>query len=181
MIPQIKIPKDGITADKHVMMLFHAYLPSTCMCLASVCRQLFLPGSDLQTNNEGQTDFSVSTPKASHIKFLPLSTELQILGFGAQADTQCGAFCLCTVCFPHLTWRKRTRSTSGWEDLKKDYLLLVATLPGFASHAITGVPMSRPLAGTAVFMSEEAAGWGLTGCCGTERRLRHPRNRLKIK
>lgn len=87
MIPQIKIPKDGITTDKHVIMLFHAYLPSTCMCLASVCRQLFLPGSDLQTNNEGQTEFCVSTPQVSHIKFLPLSTELQVLGFGALADT----------------------------------------------------------------------------------------------
>lgn len=89
MIPQIKIPKDGITTDKHVIMFFHAYLPSTCMCLASVCRQLFLPGSDLQTNNEGQTEFYVSSPQVSHIKFLPLSTELQVLGFGALADTQC--------------------------------------------------------------------------------------------
>lgn len=103
MILQIKIPKDGITTDKHVIILFHAYLPSTCMCLASVCRQLFLPGSDSQTNNEGQTEFYMSTPKVSHIKFLPLSTELQVLGFGALADAQCGAFCICTVCFPLLT------------------------------------------------------------------------------
>lgn len=79
MIPQIKIPKDGITTDKHVIMLLHAYLPSTCMCLASVCRQLFLPGSDLQTNNEGQTEFYVSTPNTAHIKFLPLSTEFGVL------------------------------------------------------------------------------------------------------
>lgn len=61
VIPQIKIPKDGITTDKHVIMLCHAYLPSTCMCLASVCRQLFLSGSDLQTNNEGQTEFDTQS------------------------------------------------------------------------------------------------------------------------
>lgn len=81
MIPQIKNLRDGITTDKHVIMLFHAYLPSTCMCLALVCRQLFLPGSDLQINNKGQTEFYVSTPKVSRIKFLPLSTELQVLAF----------------------------------------------------------------------------------------------------
>lgn len=39
--------------------------------------------------------------------------------------------------------------------------------------------MSCSLAGTAVFMSEEAAGRGLTGCGGTERRLWHPRYSLK--
>lgn len=52
-------------------------------------------------------------------------------------------------------------------------------MPGFSSHSITGVPIRCPLAGTAVFMGEEAAAWGLTGCCGTERRLWHPRNGLK--
>lgn len=65
--------------------------------------------------------------------------------------------------------------------LKKNYLLLVETLPGFASHSIAGVPISCSLASTAVFMSEEAAGWGLTSCCGTERRLWHPRYRCKIQ
>lgn len=112
MIPQIKIPKDGITTDKHVIMLFHAYLPSTCMCLASVCRQLFLPGSDSQTNNEGQTEFYVSTPNVSHNKFLPLSTELQALGSGALADAQCGAHWICSVCFPHVMWRRL--SSAKW-------------------------------------------------------------------
>lgn len=106
MIPQIKIPKDGITTDKHVIMLFHAYLPSTCMCLASVFRLLFLPGSDSQTNNEGQTEFYVSTPNVSRNKFQPLSTELQALGSGALADAQCGAHCICSVCFPHMMWRR---------------------------------------------------------------------------
>lgn len=47
-------------------MLFHAYLPSPGVCLASVCRQLFLPGSDSQTNNEGQLEFYVSTLKVSY-------------------------------------------------------------------------------------------------------------------
>lgn len=59
LIPQIKITRDGIATDNHKIMSGHAYLPLTCICLAWVCGQLFLPGSASQTNNEGQTELCV--------------------------------------------------------------------------------------------------------------------------
>lgn len=91
---------------------------------------------------------------------------------------------LCVWSFLHLHCLFPTFDEMKVEGLKKKTtknLLLVATLPGFTSHSIAGVPISCSLASTAVFLSEEAAGWGLTGCCGTERRLWHPRYRLKIQ
>lgn len=116
MIPQIKIPKDGITTDKHVIMLFRAYLPSTCMCLASVCRQLFLPGSDLQTNNEGQTQFYVSTPNTSHLKFLPLSTEPQASVPWQMPRVELPGSGPVLFVFLRLTWRRLSRAPWRWED-----------------------------------------------------------------
>lgn len=97
--------------------------------------------------------------------------------FAALADTQCGA----CVCVPYFDLEKAEQDKMKVGGFPKNYLLLVVTLPGFAGHAITGVPMSCSLARTAVFMSEEAAGWGLPGCGGTERRLWHPRYSLEIQ
>lgn len=48
-------------------------------------------------------------------------------------------------------------------------------MPVCNTHSTAGVPINRSLSSTAVCVTEEAADWGFTGCCGTERRLWHPR------
>lgn len=50
---------------------------------------------------------------------------------------------------------------------------MVETLPVFTTHSTAGVPISCSLSCTVICVTEQAAGWGLTGSCGTERRLRH--------
>lgn len=58
---------------------------------------------------------------------------------------------------------------------------MVETLPVFTTHSTAGVPISYSLSCTVVGVTEEAAGWGLTGCRGTERRFRHPSSGPKRK
>lgn len=58
---------------------------------------------------------------------------------------------------------------------------MLEALPVFTAHSSAGVPISYSLSCTVVCVTEEAAGWGLTGCRGTERRLRHPNSGPKRK
>lgn len=69
LIPLIKIPKDGIATDNRKIILLHACLPFTCIYLAHVCRQLFLPALTHKTNNEGQTEFCVFGPNEDQISY----------------------------------------------------------------------------------------------------------------
>lgn len=112
----------------------------------------------------------------SHMKSLQLSTEPEAPGLvtcqrmSNMEPTCCISLDMClttTVLFP--AYRDEDGRRGEWR-----YLFMVETLPVFSTHSTAGVPISCSLACTVVCVTEEAAGWSLTGCCGTERRLRHP-------
>lgn len=134
----------------------------------------------------------------SHMKSLPLSTQLQAGRVwcpvrGRPIWSWLAVFPLTSVClrlfyFPLM--KRRREGTKGrrggwgggwgvgggWR-----YLFMAEALPVLATHSTAGVPISYSLSCAVVCVTEEDAGWGLTGCRGTERRLRHPSSRPKRK
>lgn len=125
----------------------------------------------------------------SHIKFLPLSTELQALGLVPcqRMSNMELTWCISPhICLPKTVLFLTYEEEEKEEEVKEEnygwswgvvggwrYLFMVETLPVFTTHSTARVPISYSLSCTVICVTEQAAGWGLTGSCGTERRLRH--------
>lgn len=180
LMQRIKILRDGIAIDNHKIVLGHAYLPFTCICLACVCGQLFLHGSHKLIMKDKQSSVcQLPAQITSHVKSLPLSTEPQALGLVSCQETSSieltryisPDICLPkTVLFPTYEEEeekaKEDGEECGWGGGWR-YLFVVKTLPVFSAHSTAGVPISYCLSCAVVCVTEEAAGWGLTGCRGT--------------
>lgn len=129
----------------------------------------------------------------SHMKCSPLSTELRALGLvscqrTSNIELTCSIFFDIRLFYFLLMKRrgKRRRRRRGWGGGRSwgggwRYLFMVETLPVSSAHFTAGVPISYTLSCNVVCVTDEAAGWGLTGCRGTERRLRHCSSGAKRK
>lgn len=121
------------------------------------------------------------------MKSSPLSTELQALGFvscqrisnirlwGISLLT---SVCRGVFCVPLIKKRKELKDEEEVDEGHDEgaaghaYLFMLETLPVVTTQSAR-VPISDSLPPTIVCVTEEAAGWVLTGCCGTVRRLWH--------
>lgn len=69
-------------------------------------------------------------------------------------------------------WRKGGWGARWRSSRTHTYLFMLKSLPVVATQSAS-VPISDSFPSTTVCVTEEAAGWVLTGCCGTERGLWH--------